>query len=469
MTAAALKRVQAHVLRPAHANLTDPAHATLTYSAFYFVAIDDPARARDVLRRLLDADMTVSDAEARSHAPPDSNHPHVAVGFTRAGLKVLGCRYHPNDTQIPLREEDPFSQGMAGRAALLNDPDTSCWGGTGRNMLLWVADTADGSHRHEVDDIVERSGLPEAHVEEGSHGGGEPVVLGFRDGTSQPFVSELATSSDRMPGGGTVTPDGWRPVPLGEFVLGSTDAGEERLLPDPAWLTRGGTFLVYRKYVFDHEAFGAFLEDAGRLYDRVAGRQAGGPATVAAKVLGRYRKGESPPGGPDGYDPVVPPATAPGTAPSTPNDFRYRSDTYGHACPLGSHIRRANPRDALGFDGQLVVRHRIIRRGVPWEDGDRQGLHFVGVNARILDQFEFIQRQWLNTGSALRLGGDIDLIAGSLPETTEDPREQVVRFVIQGSDPVIVRAPGPFAQLVGGDYFLMPGIEGIRRLARGNA
>jgi hypothetical protein len=88
------------------------------------------------------------------------------------------------------------------------------------------------------------------------------------------------------------------------------------------------------------------------------------------------------------------------------------------------------------------------------------------VNARIQDQFEFIQRQWLNTGSPFRLGNDIDLIAGSLPP--DGPTERAVRFVIQGTDPVVLRAPGPFARLLGGDYFLMPGMGGVRALAREN-
>lgn len=456
MTAAALHRVQAHLLRPAHADLTR--------SAFYFLAIDDPAKARELLRQLLGARMTVSDAEARSRATPD--RPCVAVGFTREGLCRLGCCYKANENQVPVDATDPFSDGMPARAELLEDPDTSGWEGSGRQMLLWVAGTADARHRHEVDDLVERSGLGKPHVEEGARTPGEPVILGFRDGTSQPFVTELATNPDRLPGGGTITPDGWRPIPLGEFVLGSTDAGEERLLPDPTWLTVGGTFLVYRKYAIEHLAFEAFITSAGNGHDGVAGPTDTNAATVAAKVMGRYRAGEAPPGGPAGYDAVIPAGTSPDTAPRGPNDFRFGRDTLGHACPLGAHIRRANPRDALGFDGQLTVRHRIIRRGVPWRKGRDHGLHFVAVNARIQDQFEFIQRQWLNTGSAFRLGRDIDLIAGSPPRTNEAAGERELRFVIQGTDPVVLPAKVPFARLMGGDYFLMPGMGGLNELAR---
>ena len=60
-------------------------------------------------------------------------------------------------------------------------------------------------------------------------------------------------------------------------------------------------------------------------------------------------------------------ATAPGS-----NAFRYLDvDVDGKRCPLGAHIRRSNPRDALGWrglddSGLLSFRHRIIRRGVPY-------------------------------------------------------------------------------------------------------
>jgi hypothetical protein len=460
VTAAALEGVQAHVLRSARTDLK--------CSRFYFLRIDEAAAARHLLRGLLDRGMTLSDSESRRRASYPLDKPYVAVGFTRAGLDVLGCTYVPNEAQVPVDQVDPFCEGMAARRALLGDLDTTSWCAAGCNMLLWVADISNGPHLELVNKLLDRSGVPRLRVEEGSRDEGDPVVLGFRDATSQPFVSELAIKTERVAGGGTVTPDGWRPVPLGEFVLGSTDAGGEHLLPGPEWLTKGGTFVVYRKYLIDPKAFDDFLEGNAAVCDGLAGPDTGGRATLAAKILGRFRIGESPLGWPDGYDALIPPGTSPGTAPLGPNDFRYARDTLGYACPLGSHIRRANPRDALGLDGALTVRHRIIRRGVPWKDGDgKQGLHFICVNARISDQFEFIQRQWLNTGSALRLGDDVDLIAGSQPEPAEGSGEQGLRFVIQGPNPVVLRVPRPFSELQGGDYFLMPGVEGLNRLAGG--
>ena len=81
--------------------------------------------------------------------------------------------------------------------------------------------------------------------------------------------------------------------------------------------------------------------------------------------------------------------------PARINDFSFRDDAEGLRCPIGAHIRRANPRDAAGFfDGRLSNRHRIIRRGRTYgpplsdgvleDDGVERGLVFVCFNAEHL-------------------------------------------------------------------------------------
>jgi deferrochelatase/peroxidase EfeB len=447
VTGTTLKNVQAHLLRPAHRELTQ--------MSLWFLTIKDPSEVRSLVRWLLKQDYVVSDAEAHSrrHGGGTVSHRHVAVGFTAKGLKKLGWRYHPDPIQRPLNEKDPFCKGMRARARLLGDPPAE-WPTKDKpppDMLVWVATTQEDSDAG-LDDLTAALRGFKHHVESGSYRADQPV-LGFLDGTSQPFVSELMPSLDRLPGGGTVTRDGWSPVPLGEFVLGCADAGGERVLPKPAKITEGGTFLVYRRYAFNQDAFDKVLADG-------ASRGLGSEGDVAAKIMGRYPDKKTPDDWPPDYDALIPPDRANGREPSR-NDFRYADDSYGYSCPLGAHIRRANPRDALGFEGRLTERHRIIRRGIPWKEDGRQGLHFIAINARIHDQFEFIQRQWLNTGSSFRLGDDIDLVAGSRPKgATELP------FVVQGPRPVVIRAPGPLAKFEGGDYFLMPGMEGLRRLAK---
>jgi hypothetical protein len=182
---------------------------------------------------------------------------------------------------------------------------------------------------------------------------------------------------------------------------------------------------------------------------------------LAAKLMGRYRiLREDPPDGGDRPEREIEDAvmrtrrmTGIGAPSGRYNDFRFEDDTAGFICPLGAHIRRANPRDALGFDGSLTRRHRIIRRGT---SDDSKQLHFIGINARLRDQFEFIQRLWFNTGDSFHLGTDRDIFAGSWPR--DGGHEH---FIVQGREPRILCIAEPLVELQGGEYFLMPGMAGL--------
>ena len=61
---------------------------------------------------------------------------------------------------------------------------------------------------------------------------------------------------------------------------------------------------------------------------------------VAAKLMGRWRSGAPLVLAPDKDDPAL------GADTQRNNDFNYKEmDPHGYAVPLGSHIRRMNPRD----------------------------------------------------------------------------------------------------------------------------
>jgi hypothetical protein len=105
------------------------------------------------------------------------------------------------------------------------------------------------------------------------------------------------------------------------------------------------------------------------LRDASAHYAGGDEALLAAKVVGRWPDGtpliSSPDRPPVGASAAGPNGSA--AAKAAANTFRYRdTDAGGMKCPLGAHIRRANPRDALGFEGRLSFRHRMIRRGMPY-------------------------------------------------------------------------------------------------------
>ena len=81
---------------------------------------------------------------------------------------------------------------------------------------------------------------------------------------------------------------------------------------------------------------GGVLADAAKLY------KGGDEQMLAAKVVGRWPDGTPLVTHPEKPDPDFD-AAARGA-----NDFRYSGDLDGRRCPIGSHIRRCNPRDALG-------------------------------------------------------------------------------------------------------------------------
>ena len=127
-----------------------------------------------------------------------------------------------------------------------------------------------------------------------------------------------------------------------------------------------------------------------------------------------------------------------------------------------------NPRHSLPFDGKLVNRHRIIRRGITYgeplpegaeDDGRERGVIFMCLQASVAREFEFVQSQWANGGNAFRLAQDQD--ADRRPARHRRPVEDDVPGTRRSSS-------GPLSRVVttrGGEYYFTPGINGLRHLA----
>ena len=187
--------------------------------------------------------------------------------------------------------------------------------------------------------------------------------FGYADGFAQPALAGVDDATDRRIGGGVPEAKGaWRALAPGEFILGYEDedtrVDPEHALPsapaDP--FGRSGTYMVWRKLYQDVALFRHVLREAAALYG------GGDHEKLAAKVVGRW-----PNGTPLVVSPDAPIADFDAQGRPRANAFRYAAeDPDGRRCPLGAHIRRTNPRDALGFDGLLSFRHRIIRRGMPY-------------------------------------------------------------------------------------------------------
>src|SRR5262249_17157031 len=91
--------------------------------------------------------------------------------------------------------------------------------------------------------------------------------FGVAEGIGEPWIERIpgATEAQRK-GGGKLRPSGkWRPIALGEFVLGQFDETADVFpVPDPKEVFNGGTYMVVRKLEQDVAAFQHFVaEGAG--------------------------------------------------------------------------------------------------------------------------------------------------------------------------------------------------------------
>jgi deferrochelatase/peroxidase EfeB len=147
------------------------------------------------------------------------------------------------------------------------------------------------------------------------------------------------------------------------------------------------------------------------------------------------------------------------------NDFLFGTeDPQGLRCPLGAHIRRANPRESFspGSQEQIAItnRHRIIRVGRFYqpEPGQRRGLFFMCLNGNIERQFEFVQQTWVDGPSFHGLSNERD------PLTSD--RGQVDGHTIPTPRGSMRLAKLPsFVSTRGGGYFFLPGRRTMEYLA----
>lgn len=422
----------------------------------------------------------------------------TAIAFTCAGLKRLGL----SDTADIPAFALPFQEGMhqPDRRRRLGDeekngtviPGGPLWSGDPAAtpqtvhalLLLYAADEADlADWCAQVMATLEPMGVSLVRYLDLSlrmdPDGRAREHFGFADGFSQP-VPYLAAADSTAPGGGHAARDPWHGVPMGEVLMSYTNAHDEAapapvvqrpadvaakhpdLKPGDApegFLDLGadGSYLVVRELRQDVAAFWNSLDaaaqalgcpgiDADWLADRIVGREHDGdllcPAGVHAAVGGQ---------------------------PANDVGF-FREDFHGLGCPLGSHVRRANPRDGLAAteaDRSALLdaanNHRILRRGRKYgetianrleDDGKERGLLFMCLNTDIVRQFEFIQQTWLLNRNFAGLYGETDPLLGPKGPFTipKDP----LRLKVEVET---------YVKMVGGDYFFLPSLPALKFMA----
>lgn len=309
--------------------------------------------------------------------------------------------------------------------------------------------------------------------------------FGFADGISQPIPFE---PGGVVYGDGTPVPrDRWHGVPLGDVLIGHMDAHHE-IAPGPIVLEDGaddpaslelpaagapggyrnlgldGSYLVVRELRQDVPAFWHSL-DKGTKKLRDGDPEHSGHCTsdwLAERVVGRNIDGHLLcPSGLLAKDEYGQPQNAFGFL---------EQDPHGRGCPLGSHVRRGNPRDGLAKDlnsAQTLLdaanNHRVLRRGrkfgktiadprVP--DGEDRGLLFICLNTDIARQFEFVQQTWLLNPNFATLYDEVDPLVG--PKGPMTIREDPLRRIVEVET---------FVQCAGGEYFFLPSMPALAYLA----
>ncbi|HEX2478478.1 MAG TPA: hypothetical protein VHK45_04310 [Geminicoccaceae bacterium] len=517
MVAAFVKPAPAVVAPPAGIDFADVqgivrfGHGKLTEACFLLLQIADRAAAQ---RWLQGAPVT---SALTTDPPPETA---LQVAFTRQGLEALGVA-----PEIIEGFSDEFIAGMAGETSRsrrlgdfgANDPCGWTWGGSEAavpHLALMVYARPRGLKAWEkAIKGAEWDAAFRVLARLATSGSVDVEPFGFPDGLSQPRLDWEQT----LRRGDKDYADYTNISALGEFLLGyPNEYGRytQRPLIDPARaasaldlppaedvadrrdLGRNGTYLVFRQLHQDVRGFWQFL-------DRQTGSDPDERWQLAEAMVGRTREGE----------PLVPlvhdwiEGVGPGLKDMTANHFTYAADPHGERCPIGAHIRRANPRTgdvppatrgwiarlvrALGFkrggfSEDLIASarfHRLLRRGraygerlspeqalQPAAADEERGLHFICLAANLSRQFEFVQNAWVQSTKFAGLFDETDPLLGSRTPRPGLAEISVARPAFAGlaeeNDPRFVREA--FAPPVpAGDVFSMPRSNGPARRITG--
>ena len=459
--------------------IIDRGFGSLPSARYLLLHVADAAAARYWLRSL-----TVTSLADAKGARLDRVR---QIAFTAAGLKALG--FDP-DTVPGFAPE--FLDGMAGdpsRSRRLgdigaNDPAHWRWG-TGAAephiLVILLAQEADIA-AFEADTLASMPISVSRSPWSGSSR--EPVSrepFGFLDGVSQPEIDW----------DGTLAPGGARDrlyrnrIALGEFLLGH--ANEYGFVTDyPAQDAIGfnGSYIAYRQLAQDVTGFWQWMA-----------QQAGedGAVPLAETMVGRRIDG----------DPLPALAHSPIEGETDArNTFTFAADPDGLTCPIGAHIRRANPRSSddpqgrhgfvrdliasLGLTGTAIHDavasarfHRILRRGRTYgtsispqdamrgvQLAEEAGLHFICLNANFARQFEFVQGAWLASPYFAGLSGEQDPVLGNRCPVAGSRASDAFSHVDPDGHPRLATGLPQFVTVVGGAYFFLPGLSGLARILR---
>jgi Dyp-type peroxidase family len=451
------------------------------------------------MQECLDQRAAVAASKAAGHGEALLPTPGLNIAFTRAGLSCLGVEQ--------LDDASEFNAGMSGSQNVLADPDPQDWSILGPKEPVHGVFLVTGGTESEVDNVIAlrlapagANGWTEVRTEVGVVRP-EPAKghehFGYADGVSQPAVrGQIAPGVPLDP---TTGPDPDQADPgrdllwPGEFVFGfpgqdgkAAELIEEGEQPKPTGsFTDNGAFLVFRRLAQKVPEFDLSVKAAAATVRATITTADGTPSAEpsadfqGAQLVGRWKSGAPLINAPHADDLSVADGTVGALA------FEFDGDRDGLVCPWAAHVRKAYPRDdVLGNIGPTreevdraeagTQTHRMMRRGIAFgpeltaaealsgTTTEERGLLFACYVTSLFDQFEFVQKFWVNNENFVQPNAGVDAIIGqslavdqSLPFTAGMPFDGTT-----GEKPQL--ALNRFVHMEGGEYFFAPSIPTIR-------
>ncbi len=465
---------------------------------FFILQITNDAEARAFTGSLVSGDDSIpqiSSAKSWGTVKPDY---YLNIGFTYSGLAAL---------QLPSNYLASFPQtfrnGAVAAADTVGDTSDSApanWVGglsntdsvhivlalyaQNESILEQMSATLRGLFaKYDITELYHQDAknLPNPDEPYSRYG---KIHFGYTDGISQPRIA--GTPSEHS------IPDRQPLAPTGEFLLGYPSQNPNQTYNvSPPELSLNSSFAAFRILMQDVESFEAFL--------KTSSQYGMDEEMLAAKISGRWRNGVPLMLSPDKQWPDTPipvdeinnydyvPGTTTGTsgqagssAGANTDAPSYPDDTCGIVCPIGSHMRRGNPRgEAVVGGGQHL--HRLVRRGIPYgppydpqnPDGIERGLTGFFINADLANQFEFLMADWINSSMPFVMakkcpngGNTVNNVSGNdVLLGNNDPASSSFTLASPSGTNTVIKGFDRFIITRGGAYCYLPSITAIKYLA----
>lgn len=390
---------------------------------------------------------------ARGEGGDYSDAPLINLYLSCKGYHFLKMKNVPDDRA--------FRDGMANRN--LGDPAIEHWELPYRSdihAMIRISHDNNAKLANKVDEIkkLAKGIFNIVQIQLGTkliNNQGETIEhFGYIDGISQPLFLEKDFLKNRTP----IKSDEWDPAASLSLVLVKDPGGDSE--------DCFGSYLVYRKLEQNVKAF----KEAEEILAKELGFEGETKEVAGAMIIGRFENGL----------PILKfgSVTSPEEV-NKENNFNYSTDSEGTRCPFHAHIRKSNPRGdaqrAFGMSEEEERSHRIARRGITYDDIGRNGnlnmqpeggvgLLFQCFQSNIENQFEFIQRFWVNNNDFPKPFTGIDPVIGQ-GENRINAEGKDAEQKWKGIDYAIkAKSIASFVTMMGGEYFFAPSLPTIKKL-----